>query len=220
MTSPNDALAKLEKLKILKDGWQFGEGKAIINYAVGAIGKYINFATKAHVTEMEVFPRLDGGLELNLYSGERTMEIACLPDRTFLIRNESANGGIERIPGLTFKDVLSHILRFTTWSSTASSTLITGTTASSGIIAPPSRSPEQKKRDAVFPSHAKAVPIQKPKPIAKRLVPESIDTTALTPETSTQFFGSWNSEHSEMESAYATASPQQETYAIMTWSDS
>ncbi len=208
MITFDHAVARLEEISRLESGWHFGEGIAPYQVSLKLAHQLLRFAPKTGLKEMEVFPSVDGSVEVHLYNGNSSIELTCETNGSISFLIEKPDEERRRVKSAQFKEVLREILTFALWSSTDSSIPTTGRTRRVDTFAQAS-----KRLKAESPSYASPARI-----VAREMDmnPSRHDYIAyIHPDhiTSSQSYGSLQKVISEKEFSLSIVSPQAEMFA-------
>lgn len=211
MTSLAHAKYRLGQIATLPKGWHFGDGVAFAPKELAKVQTLLNFAVKAELEAAEVFPGVDGSIELHLYHEESSLEITCLTDDTFSILTERPDKSITEEEGLSIAGALHAILSLVLWSSSGSSTATTGHTKKSAT------SPALlKSTERVSPLFAGTAPSIKLPSSRKGSVIESKDFILLDHTTYSPLYGVSEQASYQQQYSSSKARPPQEMFAITT----
>lgn len=120
------ALNRLQEIATLPEGWHFNEGKSMDPISIKEASSFLDFAKKAGLEEMEVFPGTDGFVDVHFYNRDRTLELRCFPHSVFVRERDESDKYTSQGEIVPFKQALSAILIFATCRSSDSSTLSIG----------------------------------------------------------------------------------------------
>ena len=73
-------IEKAAEFHLLSPGWYFGRGEAISVDAIESAINLVKLAAENGLWKSNVFPRVEGGVQVSLHEGEHEIEIAINPD--------------------------------------------------------------------------------------------------------------------------------------------
>lgn len=211
MTSIVHARRRLNLIASLSQGWHFGEGVAFAPKELMKINTLLNFAVKAEIAAAEVFPGVDGSIELHLYYEESSLEIKCLTDDTFCTLTERPDKSITEEEWPSIAGALNAILSLVLWSSSGSSTVTTGRTKKSATSPVHLKSTERVSQ--LFAGIAQST---EPTSIRRGLVIESRDFILPDHGTFSPLYGVFGQKIYQHQYSSSKARPPQEMFAITT----
>lgn len=105
-------IAKVAELHLLQPGWYFGRGQKIEARAISASTHLIRVAVSEGIYNVSVFPRVEGGVRLDLRRDSHDIEIDVETDGSFAFLHERAGEAVTSVDELSLASVV-HLLRNT-----------------------------------------------------------------------------------------------------------
>ena len=100
-------IKKTASFHFLMAGWYFERGNSISNNAIENAINFVKLAAINGLWQSNVFPREEGGVQVELYAGEHEVEIAIEPNGTSAITYDFEGDQKLEAEGLSFSQAMS-----------------------------------------------------------------------------------------------------------------